>query len=1531
MNAAQGRGGRAHQPRPLRVASHNMGGLRVTERRAAARLEAAVQLWAELELDVVCLQETHQIDERDLALLQYALRSATERRHQPGWTVAAHSGSSAGRQTAGVAILIRANLAPPAATTAIPLPAGVPSGWFTACNLMWGGHKMQICSVYFPQASRPDASTLRRQLCETCLAPMASAAAADGTLLLWCGDYNFVDNPGLDSTAGPTGRTGDAAPAQLFQAAATAATMVDSFRMLHPQRRDFTHMYRAPHAGGSRLDRIYLPEAAGPFIARASVHVASPSDHRLALLRLAPRPQPPRQKVPRRLRLHLLTHPDLKRTMGDWLTEQVASAPRGADHPPQTMLDWWPAFKRRLTAQVVGLNRVAVTRRTRPAATVQQLTTAAQEAAAALDASPHDVAQLAEAVAAQVAVQKGMRAAAGAEVLAARRAWISDGERPSPTLTALIQETSDGGGGPGPSTLRDSTTGQLVSDPARIPQIIANYWRDVSAVPREAELPETVKQQARAQVLEALRAHPKRMPAAADADSDVGRAQVTSAEVTAALKATPRGKAPGWDGLPAELYRAFHLQLSPLLADVYTAIGTTGRMPTRFTDGIIKVLYKKGDPTQPGNYRPITLLNTDYRTLAKVLATRLGPALDAAISQEQTAFLPGRLIGCNIFALRHLPHLLRSQGRAAIIAFLDFAKAYDTVHRDFLLAAMAELGASEQLCKWVQTLLSDTQAQAMVGARLSQPVTMAAGVRQGCPLAPLLYLYVAQALLSWLQQRGVGIRLDPESEERTTAVQFADDGQTLLEGEAAIPSFLAAMQTFAEAAGQKLNMDKVELVRVGLVPATAPPPPPPPQQEPPQQLAQPSPQHPSPPPPPPPQNIAGLRVVPAATALGIRFSNSPAMLQPSHWRAALQAAKQRMHRVTIIPLSAFGRCAAVSAYALQLNTYHWEHGGLPPGGVATQLEAWAAAAGDRRASPMQPCQRLTGVPRQLLYGRPSVGGFGLLPLTLHTRAREAVWAARLALSAGRTAAADGEDHPWAHITDLFLRQHHPLLSPSSVLTANAACGAGPHPGAAPLPDDIRRALHALSYLPPAQDVETDAIPAAGDWCFNTPLWGNPILPNSAAAGDAGEGAAAATGLDPDFVPEEEGEADAATESNTATPLPRRGLENRHKRLAACTALRTVGDAVRMGRAAAAAPHGAGWDQWVQTHLRPHGATSFRRRPTLDAIQHLLADISSDWRAAAAEVLDHPERAAGLDSEDTIRARLVGRVGWRLGASQIVKLRGLTVRIATHLQLQAGTERRARLHAAYEQEARVQQPQQPAAEAAAAPAAAAPTQKGCCVPGTLRRLWAIKWEREHKETLWRLAVDGVPLPGNTHLRGTPVEPCACGGFGGAAGQQQAPQCSPRAHHFWECPVAQAVIQQVTAYVPGTISRANVWLAEAPIGVQQCVWDVVSLAALAAMERARAGLRAVNRRAAPPTLGGDAQEPADALATPLEVAIARAVLDFWQRVQGFAELGVPRRGWDGVGPDHPILSVVDGRLLCVQPVGMGADGEEGGEGD
>ena len=159
------------------------------------------------------------------------------------------------------------------------------------------------------------------------------------------------------------------------------------------------------------------------------------------------------------------------------------------------------------------------------------------------------------------------------------------------------------------------------------------------------------------------------------------------------------GSASGPDGLPPSFWKRGGAPLYQLLSSLYSAIGRTGDTPAGFLDGVVTPLFKAGDATVPANYRPITLLNTDYRCMTKVLASRLGGVLETVIGPEQTAFLKGRLIGDNVTLLHLIPEILRSNARfrsgpvAGVLAFLDFRKAYDTINRDFLLRIMDTVGA----------------------------------------------------------------------------------------------------------------------------------------------------------------------------------------------------------------------------------------------------------------------------------------------------------------------------------------------------------------------------------------------------------------------------------------------------------------------------------------------------------------------------------------------------------------------------------------------------------------------------------------------------------------------------------------------------------------------------------------------------------------------------------------------------------------------------------------------------------------------
>ena len=292
--------------------------------------------------------------------------------------------------------------------------------------------------------------------------------------------------------------------------------------------------------------------------------------------------------------------------------------------------------------------------------------------------------------------------------------------------------------------------------------------------------------------------------------------------------------------------------------------------------------------------------------------------------------------------------------------------------------------------------------------------------------------------------------------------------------------------------------------------------------------------------------------------------------------------------------------------------------------------------------------------------------------------------------------------------------------------------------------------------------------AAGDWCWAAPLWANALLPNNhdpqdaAATAVTGEATEETNTADPDFAPG--GGSDAAQ---------RPGMEQRHVRLSTCRSLKTVGDAVRLGRLiegtgantpsplpAAGSP---AWQQWVITNLDPAAPTTFRRSTTLQCIRLLLQDISMEWRTAAGAVEERIRNGAAAPTEtiEAVRAHIVSRLGWSRGPTiPPIRLHSLTVSQATAMLMRPIEMQRTALHADFAREA------QQGGQATLPPSDSIDPNS---MRAMQRRIWrTVRWERGQLEIMWRLPVDGVPLAGSSHLSSAPVEACGCGTFGGAHG-------------------------------------------------------------------------------------------------------------------------------------------------------------------
>ena len=139
------------------------------------------------------------------------------------------------------------------------------------------------------------------------------------------------------------------------------------------------------------------------------------------------------------------------------------------------------------------------------------------------------------------------------------------------------------------------------------------------------------------------------LPILTEENITVCEAEITLSECTQAVKGLKRGKTPGTDGLTADFYQVFWQDVKDLVLDSLQFGFINGRLSTEQKRSVLRLLPKKGkDLTDIKNWRPISLLNTDYKILASVLANRLQTVLPSIISLDQNGYLKGRYIGFNI-------------------------------------------------------------------------------------------------------------------------------------------------------------------------------------------------------------------------------------------------------------------------------------------------------------------------------------------------------------------------------------------------------------------------------------------------------------------------------------------------------------------------------------------------------------------------------------------------------------------------------------------------------------------------------------------------------------------------------------------------------------------------------------------------------------------------------------------------------------------------------------------------------------------
>ena len=304
-----------------------------------------------------------------------------------------------------------------------------------------------------------------------------------------------------------------------------------------------------------------------------------------------------------------------------------------------------------------------------------------------------------------------------------------------------------------------------------------------------------------------------------DDNNNILNVPITAEEITKCILKLKTSKAPGPDQILKEYIKCTSEPLRPIYVQLFNFVLNTGIVPEKWVEGMIMPIYKnKGDPLNPENYRPITLLSCLGKLFTSVLNDRLSNYLDenCILYKNQAGFRKEYSTSDHIFALHSIFELLKLKKKKLFCAFVDFSKAFDSVWRVGLWNKILENEINGKFFNVIYNLYQNIKSCISVNGSKSASFESYTGLRQGKNLSPALFSIFLNDLEPYLQAKNdTGVEFELANDDMYIYLKFivllyADDTAIICESADEFQTTLNNFVDYCKMWKLNINYDKTK-------------------------------------------------------------------------------------------------------------------------------------------------------------------------------------------------------------------------------------------------------------------------------------------------------------------------------------------------------------------------------------------------------------------------------------------------------------------------------------------------------------------------------------------------------------------------------------------------------------------------------------------------------------------------------------------------------------------------------------------------